>query len=98
MIEKTSLKIFLSEMSYILKNKIICFRVWSLSLSERFIHFCFDINASQNLKLVFPLFSRDPDGRPISNFYRCVSLCTCDDGLHKVLTLPRTVLAKTNFL
>ena len=54
---------------------------------SRFIHFCFDINASQNLKSVFPLFSRDPDGRPISNFYRCVSLCTCDDGLHKVLTL-----------
>ena len=61
-----------------------------------FYSFLFWHRCNAKFVIGFSLFSRDPDGRLISNFYRFVSLCI-DGGLHKVLTLPATVLlAKTN--
>ena len=79
------------------EKQIILFCVWSLSLSERFIHFSFCIDVMKKWVNGFPLFSRDPDGRSISNFYKLSLSVYVYGGLHKVLTLPANVwLAKIN--
>ena len=55
---------------YCLKCHIMC---WEMN--ERFIPFFFVHRCHEKKCYRFSLFSRDPDGRQISNFYWFVSLC-----------------------
>ena len=69
---------------------MILFRVWSLSLSERFIHVCFGIEAMQHLlsffhySLVTQMADRSQTSTGLSVYVY--------GGLHEVLTLPSTFL------
>ena len=79
-------------MSYLMRNKLSDFAfVEYLTVSVLFIF----ILASMQCKICNRFFTilSDPDGRPISNFDR-FSLCL--GWIHKVLTLPATVLLAKN--
>ena len=60
------------------------------------MNFCFGIDAIAKLVIGFSLFSRDPDGQSISNFYRFVSVCIWWITL-SAYTASNFVASKTNY-
>ena len=90
---RTGLNTELEHESLLFKCSTI--RVVTLSFSEGVYSFLFSFFCIDVMKMCnrfFHFFSRDPEGRSISNFYRFVSLCIYS-GFHKV---PATVLLAKN--